>query len=119
MDDRYEFNKLIKSLFDYMTKKLMKGFKLMAAGGSSSFHHGETHKTIIFEDFDDWFYGFRHNKAYLNSWRNNQQSTSMEETKESPSFVGGEVEKVLHQEYRKLFPSDFEKYEQKSHDIEE
>ena len=27
--------------------------------------------------------------------RNNQQSTSMEETKESPSSVGGEVEKVL------------------------
>ena len=63
MDDTYEFKKLINSYFYDTTKQLMQGFELMAsqlrgklaAGGSSSFHHGETHKTIIFEDFDDFF----------------------------------------------------------------
>ena len=57
MDDRYEFNKLINSYFDDMTKQLMQGFKLMAsqlrgnlvAVASSSFHHGEAHNTIHFE----------------------------------------------------------------------
>ena len=84
----------------------MQGFELMAsqlmgklvAWGCSSFHCGEKHKTIIFEYFYDWLNGFSHNKAELNSLRNNQKSTSMEETKEPPSSVGGEVEKVLHQE---------------------
>ena len=55
---------------DDTTKQLMQGFELMAsqlrgkleAGGSSNFHHGEKHKTIIFEDFDDWLYGFQYNK---------------------------------------------------------
>ena len=82
----------------------MQGFELMASqlrgklatGGSSSFHHGETHKTIFFEEFDDFLYVFTHNKEFLNSLRKNQQSKSMEETKESPSSVGGESEKVLH-----------------------
>ena len=55
----------------------------------------------------------------MNSLRNNQQSTSMEETKESPSSVGGEVEKVLHQEDRKSLPIDFKKYEEISHENEE
>ena len=64
-------------------------------------------------------YGFRHNNAYLNSLRSNQQSTSMEETKESPSSVGGEVEKVLHQEDWKSLQIDFEKDEEKSHENEE
>ena len=76
-----------------MTKQLMKGFELMASqlmgnmarGVSSSFHHRETHKSIIYEDTYGWFYGFRHNNLYLNSLRNSQQSMSMEETKESPS----------------------------------
>ena len=105
----------------------MQGFELMASqlrgklevGGSSNFHNGETHKTIIFEEFYDFLDVFRHNKAYFNSLKNNQQSTSMEETKESPSFVGGEVEKVLHQEDRQSLPSDFEKYEETSHENEE
>ena len=44
----------------------------LAARGSSSFHHGETHKKIIFEYFDDCLHVFRHNKAYLNSLKNNQ-----------------------------------------------
>ena len=42
----------------------------------------------------------------------------MEETKEPPSYVGGEVEKVLHQEDWKSLPSDFEKYEETSHENE-
>ena len=103
----------------------MQGFKLVASQlrgklttwGSSSFHHGETHKAIIFEDFDDWLHEFRHNKAYLNSLKNNQ-STSMEETKEPPSSMGGETEKTLHYEDRKSLPSDFEKYEETSHENE-
>ena len=95
--DKYEFNKLIKSYFYETTNNLMQGFELMAsqlrgklaAGGSSSFHNGETHKTIIFEDFDDFLNVFMHNKVDLNSLRNNQKSTSMEETNEPPSSVGG------------------------------
>ena len=56
MDDRDEFKKIMNSYFHDMTKKLMQGFELMAsqlrgklvAGGSSSYHYGETHKTIFF-----------------------------------------------------------------------
>ena len=117
MDDSDEFKKLIKSYFDDTTKQIMQGFELMAsqlrgkleARSSSSFHHWETHKKIIFEEFYDWLHWFIHNKEYFNSLNNNQQSTSMEETKESPSYVGGEVEKVLHQEDRNSLPSDLEK----------
>ena len=106
---------------------LIQGFELMAsqlrgkleAGGSRSFHHGETHKTIHFEEFYDWLNGFRNNKLDVNSLRNNQQSTSIEETKEPPSFVGDEAKQTLHQEDRKSLPSDFEKHEEKSHDNEE
>ena len=58
-------------------------------------------------------------KENMNSLRNNQQSTSMEDTKESPSSMGGEVEKVLHQEDRKSLPSDFETDEETSHENEE
>ena len=42
----------------------------------------------------------------------------MEETKESPSSMGDEVEKVLHQEDRKSFPSDSEKVEETSDEDE-
>ena len=42
----------------------------------------------------------------------------MEETKEPPSSVGGEWEKELHYEDRKSLPSDFEKYEETSHENE-
>ena len=48
---------LIYDITNNMTQQLMKGFELMASklrgklevGGSKSFHHGETHKTIHFE----------------------------------------------------------------------
>ena len=43
-------------------------------------------------------YVFFYRKANKNSLRNNQRSTCMEETKEPPSSVGSEVEKVFHQE---------------------
>ena len=106
MDYRYEFKKLINSYFDDTTKQLMQEFELVAsqlrgkmeARDKRSFHHGETHNTIHFEYFYHFLNGFRKNKVDLNSLRNNQQSISMEETKEPPSFVCGEVEKVLHQE---------------------
>ena len=42
----------------------------------------------------------------------------MEETKEPPSYVGGEVEKVLHQEDRKSLPSDSKKDGEKSYENE-
>ena len=112
------------SYFDDTTKQLMQEFELVASqlrgkmetGGNRSFHHGETHNTIHFEGFYDSLNGFIRNKEYVNSLRNSQQSTSIEETKEPPSFVGGEEKKALHQEDRKSLPSEFEKYEEKSHD---
>ena len=55
----------------------------------------------------------------MNSLRNNQQSTSIEETKEPPSSVGGETKKQLHYEDRKSLPSDSKKYEETSHEYEE
>ena len=59
MYDRYEFKKLINSYFDDTTKQLMQEFELVAnqlrgkmeARGKISFHHGETHKKIIFKTF--------------------------------------------------------------------
>ena len=44
----------------------------LAVGGSRHFHHGETHNTINFEDFDDWLNGYRHNNENVNSVRDNQ-----------------------------------------------
>ena len=87
MDDKDEFNKLMKSYFDDTTKQLVQGFELMASqlrgklagGGSSSFHNGETHKTINFKYFYDWLYEFRYNNSNVNSLRDNKQSTSLEE----------------------------------------
>ena len=55
----------------------------------------------------------------MNSLRNNQQYTSMEETDEPPISVGGEAEEALHQEDRKSLPSNFEKNEETSHENEE
>ena len=43
----------------------------------------------------------------------------MEDTKESPCFVGGEVEKASHQEDRTPLQSEFEKDEETSHENEE
>ena len=59
MYDKDEIKKFINSYVDDMMKQLMQGFELMASqlrgklatGGSRSFHHGETHNTIYFEDF--------------------------------------------------------------------
>ena len=53
---------------------------------------GETHKTIIFEDFVDWVFGYRPNIIDVDSLRNNHQSISIEETKDPPSSMGGEAE---------------------------
>ena len=79
MDDRGEFNKWIELYFDDKAKQLMQGFKLMAsqlrgklaAGGSRSFHHGETHKTIHFEYFYDWLNEFMNNNSNVISLRDN------------------------------------------------
>ena len=87
MDDIYELNKLIKSYCDDTTKQVMQVFDMMASQlrgklavrGSTSFHHGETHNTISFEYFDEWLNGHRNNNANVNSLRDNQQSTSLEE----------------------------------------
>ena len=61
IDYRDEFMKPMKSYFDDMTKHVMQWFELVAiqlrgkltTRGSNSFHHGETHKTIIFNEFND------------------------------------------------------------------
>ena len=55
----------------------------------------------------------------MNSLRNNHKCTSMEETKDPPSSVGGETEKELHYEDRTSLPSDSEKDEETSHEYEE
>ena len=55
----------------------------------------------------------------MNSLRNNQQSTSMEETKEPPSSVGGETKEALHQHDQKSLPRDSKKDEETSHENEE
>ena len=65
----------------------MKGFELMASqlrgklaeGGSRSFHHVETNNTINFEYFYDWLNEFWKNNSNVNSLKDNQQSTSLEE----------------------------------------
>ena len=51
----------------------------LAARGNRSLHHGETHNTISFEYFDEWLNGHRNNNANVNSLRDNQQSTILEE----------------------------------------
>ena len=51
---------------------------------------GEASKAYPFEDFVEWVFGYRPNSTYVNSLRNTQQSTSMEETKELPSSIGCE-----------------------------
>ena len=84
---KVEFKKLIMSYFDDTTKQLMQEFELVAsqlrgnmeARGNRSLHHGETHKTINFEYFYYWLNGYRHNNSNINSLRDNQQSTSLEE----------------------------------------
>ena len=73
----------------------------------------DRHIRKLFLNTYDFLYLFGHNKEYLNPLRNNQQSTSMEETKEPPSSLGGEVEKVLHQEDRKSLLSEFDKDDEK------
>ena len=79
---------------------------------------GESHKPTHFEYFLEQVFGYRPNSADVNSLRNNQQSTSMEETKEPPSSVGGEAKETLHQEDRKSLPGDSEKDKETSHDNE-
>ena len=61
---------------------------------------------------------YRHNNSNLKSLWNNLQSTSREETKEPPSSVSDEAEKALHKEDRTSLLSEFEKYEEKSHENE-
>ena len=54
----------------------------------------------------------------MNLLSKNNQSTSVEETEEWPSSMGGEVEEALHQEDRNSLPSDFEKYAETSNEDE-
>ena len=44
---------------------------------------GETHNTIIFEEFVDWVFQYRPNIADVNSLRKNKPSTSLEERERS------------------------------------
>ena len=66
---RDEFNKWLKSYGDDTTKQIMQVFELMAsqlrgkveARGNRSLHHGETHNTTNFEEFNYWMNGYRNN----------------------------------------------------------
>ena len=73
-------NKFINPCGDDMSRQVKQAFKL-------------AHKTIHYEDLNDWLKEFIKNNSNNNSLRNNQQCTSMEETEEPPSSVGGEIEK--------------------------
>ena len=121
MDGIDELNKVIKSCGDDMTRQVKQSFELMASKfmGSRNLHHEETHKTIYFEYLNYWLKEVMKNNSNKNSLRNNHQCTSREETKELQISVGGEEEKVVHEEDRNSLPSVSEKYEEKSHKYEE
>ena len=51
----------------------------LAARGSRRSHHGETHNTINFEEFDDWLNGYRNNNENVKSLRDNKKSASLDE----------------------------------------
>ena len=106
MDGIDELNKVIKPCGDDMSRQVKKAFKL-------------TKKTIHFEDLNDWLKEFIKNNSNNNSFRNNNQFISREDTKELQIFVGGEEEKLVHEEDRNSLPSDSEKYEETSHKYEE
>ena len=99
-------NKFIKPCDDDMSRKVKKAFKL-------------AHKTIHFEDFNDWLKEFIKKNSNKNSLRNNHQCTNREETKELQISMSGEEEKVVHEEDRNSLPSDSEKYKEGSHKYEE
>ena len=101
-----ELKKVIKPCGDDMSRKVNQAFKL-------------AHKTIHFEDLNDWLKEFIKNNSNKNSLRNNHQCTSREEMKELQVSVGAEEKKELHQEDRKSLPNEFEKYEETSHENEE
>ena len=121
MDGIDELNKVIKSCGDDVTMQVKQAFKLMASQfmGSRSFHHEKTHKTIYFEDLNDWLKEVMKNNSNQNSLRNNHQCTSREDTKELQISVGGEEEKVVHEEDQNSIPSVSEKYQETSHKYEE
>ena len=100
-----ELKKVIKPCGDDMSRQVKQAFKL-------------AHKTIHFEEINDWLKEFIKNNSNKNSLRNNNQSTSMEETKELQIFLGGEEEKVVHEQDRNSLPRDSEKYEETSHKYE-
>ena len=56
MDDIDELNKVIKSCGDDMTSQVKQAFELITIQfmGSITFNYEETHKTIYFEDLNDW-----------------------------------------------------------------
>ena len=56
----YELNKFIKPCVDDMSKQLNQAFKL-------------AHKTIHYEDLNDWLKEFIKNNSNKNSLRNNHQ----------------------------------------------
>ena len=93
-----ELKKVIKPCGDDMSREVKQAFKL-------------THKTIHFEDLNDWLNEFIKNNSNNNLLRNTYQCTSREENKELQISVGGEEEKVAHEEDQNSLPSVSKKYE--------
>ena len=77
MDGKDELKKVIKPCGDDMSSHVKKAFEL-------------AHKTIHFEDLNDWLREFIKNSSNNNSLRNNHQCTSRNNTKELQIYVGGE-----------------------------
>ena len=87
----------MEPIFEDMTKNIMKIFKFFA--------------------IQSWKYiDFKKTKGKNASTCQKEQK---EETHEPPSFEIGEVEEVVHEEDRNSLQSDYEKYQETSHEYEE
>ena len=106
MDGVYELKKFINPCGDDMSRQVKQAFELR-------------HKTVHFEYLKDWVKEFIKNNSNKKSLRNNNKCASREDTKELQISLGGEEEKVVHEEDQNSLPSDSEKYEETSHKYEE
>ena len=95
--DGKELIKIMGPIFEYMTKNIMKGFKFLA--------------------IQSW-------KKYIDFKKTKGEDASsclkeqQEETHEPPSSEICKVKEVVHEEEINSLPSDFEKYEEISHEYD-
>ena len=93
--DGKEHIKIMEPIFEYMTKNIMKGFKLLDIQGQRK------------------YIDFKKTKGKNASACLKEQK---EETHEPPS---SEIGEVVHEEDKKSLPSDSKKYEETSHEYEQ